>query len=67
MSNVLVLGARGQIACVATDLLLETPGVRLTLYLRNAWRLSGLAGNDRVRIVEGDVLDAEKLEASLAG
>jgi len=67
MLNVLVLGAHGQIARATTDLFLDTPAVRLTLYLRNARRLSGLAGNDRVRIVEGDVLDAEKLQAATAG
>ncbi len=67
MRNVLVLGAHGQIARVATDLFLEKPDVRLTLYLRNARRLSGLAGDDRVRVVDGDVLDAAKLEAAVAG
>jgi uncharacterized protein YbjT (DUF2867 family) len=67
MTNILILGAYGQIARVATDLFLDTPGVRLTLYLRNARRLRGVADNDRVRIVEGDVLDAAKLKAAMAG
>lgn len=67
MTNVLVLGAYGQIAHVATRLFLAQPDVRLTLYLRNAKRLSGLAGNDRVRIIEGDVLDAKTLEEAMAG
>jgi saccharopine dehydrogenase-like NADP-dependent oxidoreductase len=36
MMNVLVLGANGQIARVATDLFLNKTDARLTLYLRNA-------------------------------
>jgi len=67
MTNVLILGAHGQIARVATRLFLDRPDVRLTLYLRNAERLSGLAGNERVRVVEGDVLDAKQLEGAMAG
>ena len=67
MSKVLILGAYGEIARVATDLFLDRTDVQLTLYLRNARRLSGLAGNSRVRIVEGDVLDARTLEAAMAG
>ena len=67
MSKVLILGAYGEIARVATDLFLDRTDVQLTLYLRNSRRLSGLAGNNRVRIVEGDVLDARTLEAAMAG
>ena len=67
MTNVLILGAHGQIARVATRLFLEKPDVRLTLYIRNARRLQGLAGNERVRVVEGDVLDAKTLEGAVAG
>jgi len=65
--NVLILGAHGEIARAATELLLEKTDVQLTLYLRNAKRLSGLASNGRVRIVEGDVLDAKTLEAAMTG
>lgn len=67
MTNVLILGAYGQIARVATRLFLERPDVRLTLYLRNARRLASLAGNDRVRVVEGDVLDEATLADAVAG
>jgi uncharacterized protein YbjT (DUF2867 family) len=67
MTRVLILGANGQIARVATRLFLERGDVELTLYLRNARRLSGLAGNPRVRIVEGDVLDSVALEAAMEG
>lgn len=67
MTNVLILGAHGQIARVATRLFLDQPDVRLTLYLRNARRLISAAGNDRVRLVEGDVLDAKTLEGAMPG
>ena len=39
MTNILILGANGQIARVATDLFLTRTDARLTLYLRNARRL----------------------------
>lgn len=67
MTKVLVLGAYGQIARVATSLFLNQTDVQLTLYLRNAGRLRDLRDHDRVRIVEGDVLDEKKLEAAMAG
>ena len=67
MTKILILGAHGQIARVATRLLLETTDAELTLYLRKARRLSSLEGNDRVRLVEGDVLDAGALDAAMAG
>jgi uncharacterized protein YbjT (DUF2867 family) len=67
MTNILILGANGQIARVATTLFLARPDVRLTLYLRNARRLKAPAPADRVRVVEGDVLDQKSLEAAMAG
>lgn len=67
MTSVLILGAHGRIARVATRLFLARPDVRLTLYLRNARRLSGLVGTDRVRLVEGDVLDERTLGDATLG
>ena len=67
MTNILILGAHGQIARVATDLFLKRADARLTLYLRNARRLKLSAHADRVRLVGGDVLDATKLEAAMTG
>ena len=67
MTNVLVLGAQGQIARVATDLFLKQTDARLTLYLRNPRRLKLTGHADRVRVVEGDVLDAKALESVMAG
>jgi len=40
MTNILILGAHGQIARVATDLFLKQTDARLTLYLRDARRLT---------------------------
>jgi uncharacterized protein YbjT (DUF2867 family) len=67
MTNILILGANGQIARAATELFLERTDARLTLYLRNASRLKISSHTDRVRVVEGDVLDSQTLEAAMAG
>lgn len=64
MSNVLILGANGQIARVAIELFLKTTDTKLTLYLRNAKRLRGLHPS-RTRVIEGDVLDAKKLSEAM--
>ena len=66
MSNILILGARGHIARVAPDLFLKQTDARLTLYLRNARPLKLTGHADRVRVVEGDVLDAKALESVMA-
>lgn len=65
-TRVLVLGAAGSLARVAIDRLLEEPNLQLTLYLRRATRLARLAST-RVRVVEGDVLDAAALTAAMRG
>jgi len=67
MTNILILGANGQIARVATELFLEHTAARLTLYLRNACRLKISDHADQVRVVEGDVLDSKALEAAMSG
>jgi saccharopine dehydrogenase-like NADP-dependent oxidoreductase len=67
MTNILILGAHGQIARVATDLFLKHTDARLTLYLRNARRLRFSGHADRVRVVEGDVLDTKALEIGHGG
>jgi uncharacterized protein YbjT (DUF2867 family) len=67
MTKVLILGAYGQIARVATDLFLKETDAQLTLYLRNAKRLKHLGHVDRVRILEGDVLDEKRLSEAMAG
>lgn len=66
MTNVLILGANGQLARNTTRVFLERTDARLTLYLRRASRLKNpdLA---RARIVEGDVLDRERLQSAMQG
>lgn len=48
MTNILVLGAHGQIACVATEFFLAESPANLPLYLRNARRLN--LKHPRVRV-----------------
>jgi uncharacterized protein YbjT (DUF2867 family) len=64
--KILILGAGGQIARVATDLFLKTTDAHLTLYLRMAHRLKRM-NTDRVRVVEGDVLDLPILSEAMVG
>jgi uncharacterized protein YbjT (DUF2867 family) len=66
MTRILILGANGQLARNTTRLLLENTDVQLTLYLRRAKRLTN-PDPARVRIVEGDVLDAAGLREAMKG
>lgn len=66
MTNLLVLGANGQLARNTTRVLLRSSDVNLTLYLRRARRLEN-PDPQRVTIVEGDVLDAKLLAAAMKG
>ncbi len=54
MTKILILGAHGQIARVATDLFLSETDAQLTLYLRRAKRLKVPDSGKRVCVVEGD-------------
>ena len=66
MDKVLILGATGSIARVATRLFLDETDAQLTLYVRNARRLGSIT-TDRVHVIEGDVLDAKKLTEAMTG
>lgn len=66
MTNVLILGANGGIAHHAINLFLNERDAHLTLYLRNSQRLKNMESN-RVHIIEGDVMDTEKLKAAMEG
>ena len=66
MTRVLILGANGQLARNTTRVFLETTDAALTLYLRRASRLAN-PDPSRVRIVDGDVLDAGALQAAMRG
>ncbi len=64
MSKVAILGAAGKIARLATQQFLDETSSELTLYLRHSTRLHKFA-NDRVRVVEGDVMDTALLEKAV--
>jgi uncharacterized protein YbjT (DUF2867 family) len=64
MTNILILGANGQLARNTTRVLLRNTHARLALYLRRAHRLTNPDPN-RVSIIEGDVLDPNRLRAAL--
>lgn len=66
MTKILILGANGQLARNTTKMLLDRTDAALTLYLRRAHRLAN-PEPQRVTIVEGDVLDAETLKATMQG
>lgn len=66
MSNVLIIGANGGIARHAIDLFLNDTDAGLTLYLRNSSRLKNMESN-RVRVMEGDVMDIENLKEAMTG
>ncbi len=61
MTRILIIGAHGQIARVATELFLQRQDVELTLYLRRPERLAALAADPRVTRVEGDATDLQAL------
>jgi uncharacterized protein YbjT (DUF2867 family) len=65
-TNVLILGANGQLARNTTPFFLKHDDVRLTLYLRRSNRLKN-PDPTRIRIVDGDVLDRAQLEDAMRG
>ena len=66
MTNLLILGAGGQIAHWVIDTLANNDGIGLTLFLRHARKL-GQRVPKNARIVEGDVLDGKALAQAMAG
>lgn len=66
MTNVLILGAHGKIAQLATDMLKKTKTTHLTLFLRNAQRLAD-AASDQVTVIDGDAGQQADLEKAMAG
>jgi len=64
MTNILILGANGQLARNTTRVLLRDTDARLALYLRRAHRLTN-PNPSRVAIVEGDVLDPKRLRDAM--
>jgi uncharacterized protein YbjT (DUF2867 family) len=66
MTKVLVLGAGGQIARWAIDMMARDSAIKLTLFARDASRLRRTAPKGAT-VIEGDVKDAKALGAALAG
>ncbi|MFD1394132.1 SDR family oxidoreductase [Lacticaseibacillus jixianensis] len=66
MSNVLILGANGQIARLAEQQLLAETKHHLTLFLRNAKRLP-IADATRETVIEGDATDPAALSKAMVG
>lgn len=66
MKNVIILGASGNIASYVIDLLVKKDDINLTLFLRNKSRLSS-KDVTQCRIIEGDVLDFERLKDAITG
>lgn len=65
-----ILAANGQIARIVEQRILNEDrfkGVDLTLMLRNSDRLSSLADNPRVTILEGDLNNPADVEKAVAG
>src|SRR3954454_18095563 len=66
MTNVLILGANGSLARVAIDMFLKETNAQLSFYLRNSRRIRNIDTN-RVRVIEGDVMELEKLKEAMIG
>jgi uncharacterized protein YbjT (DUF2867 family) len=66
MTNVLILGAGGQVARHVIGRLSQNNSIHLTLYLRNVSHLQHLEGR-QIKLIEGDILDAEKLKNAMQG
>jgi len=66
MKNVIILGAGGNIAKHVIDILVKKDDINLTLFLRNKSRLSN-KDVSKCRIIEGDVLDFNRLKETIAG
>jgi nucleoside-diphosphate-sugar epimerase len=65
--TILLLGAAGQIARIATVSLLRQTDATLILYARNATSRLKAADQQRVRLVDGNFLDVETLTKHLQG
>lgn len=67
--SVLIIGANGSVAKVATQGFLAGSNADLKLYLRNASRLSSVAKQNpnRVQLIEGDALDKNALKNAMKG
>ncbi|MFD1465108.1 SDR family oxidoreductase [Lapidilactobacillus mulanensis] len=66
MTNVIILGAHGQIARLATEQLVAQKDVQLSLFLRHATRLQSANTGD-AKIIDGDAAKVSDLTKAFAG
>ncbi|GAX02004.1 NAD(P)H-binding protein [Secundilactobacillus silagei] len=66
MKKVLILGANGRIARIVRSRLLAQHDVQLTLFLRNADRIT-VSNPNRESIIEGDVNNTALLDTAMVG
>jgi uncharacterized protein YbjT (DUF2867 family) len=59
MKNILVLGATGQIAKWAVEMLANQEDIQQTLFVRDAKKIAKIPNN--AKVVQGDVLNLEQL------
>ncbi len=67
MPHVLILGDHGRIARAVIDRFLTATDAELTLYVHRAADLHPLGLHERVRLIEGDVLDRVALLSAMVG
>lgn len=65
MKNILVLGATGQIAKWAVEMLANQEDIQQTLFVRDAKKLATIPNN--AKVVQGDVLNIEQLTQVVKG
>ena len=67
--QILIIGANGSVAKVATDGFLQGTNVNLKLFLRNSKRLEKVARQNpqRVQLIEGDARDINALKSAMSG
>lgn len=67
--QILIIGANGSVAKIATQGLLQSTKANVKLYLRNANRLAQVQKEypSRVQLIEGDALDKNALKNAMSG
>ncbi|QNF31392.1 NAD(P)H-binding protein (plasmid) [Adhaeribacter swui] len=66
MTNVLILGAGGQVARHVIERVISNDSIHLTLYMRDTSRLNYLEAS-QINLIEGDLLHTEKLHEAMQG
>lgn len=67
MTKILIVGAHGQTARIVTDRVLNETDDSLVLFLRDSDRLNQYQNNNRVELIDGDMLDTDSLVKAMDG